>query len=125
MMLQKIRGVAGYGKFITFIDYEPRGSGFNSCQLHHNKTVVEQQLRDQKSLGYFSLCVRFKSLCPNGVRLALACERWVWNVLAQQSYEKLRTPDPKSPQKFESTRPDLSIDIREARAASGKRFCCP
>ena len=32
--LQKKRGVAGYGKFITFIDYEPRGRGFNSCQPH-------------------------------------------------------------------------------------------
>ena len=58
-----------------YIDYEPRGSGFNSCQPHHNISVIEQQLRDQKSLGCFSLCVRFKSLCPNGVRLVLACER--------------------------------------------------
>jgi len=42
--------------------YEPRGRGFNSCQPHHNKSVIEKQLRDQKSLGCFSLCVWFVRL---------------------------------------------------------------
>ena len=34
MKLQTKRVAVGYGKFITFIGYEPRGSGFNSCQPH-------------------------------------------------------------------------------------------
>ena len=52
------------------LGYEPRGRGFNSCQPHHNKSVIEQQLRDQKSLGCFSLCAVFSS--PSEVKFFTA-----------------------------------------------------
>ena len=65
--------------------YEPRGSGFNSCQPHHNKIVIEQQLRDQKSLGCFSLCVallhRSYFWSPFSHRLPLAVMERHWTIL--------------------------------------------
>ena len=43
MKLQTKRGEASYGKFITFIDYEPRGRGFNSCQPHQMRKAKKKK----------------------------------------------------------------------------------
>ncbi len=52
-----MQGFAAVAQLDRVLGYEPRGRGFDSCQPHHNLTVIEKQLRDQKSLSCFSLCM--------------------------------------------------------------------